>query len=442
MNGFLARYQDRAWLMLVVLAIAALHIFSFGNNFVADDGWFAKALDERPLGEFLAWRYDRWSGRLPIEAALVLIVNHAWIWKTINGLMWLLLCYSTGRIALGSTGKSAERSTVLAFIGLMLLSPNTLYTATWWITGSVNYLWALALGLYGMLAYIDPARRGTVARLGCLLAAGLAMYNEQVVILLLPASLVLVGIRVVQRTWRGWDVAQLVFMAANAAVVFSAPGSGRRFLSEQALRFPDFASLNVFDKLAIGLGLIFRSVIDPKNFLILLMLVVAGFLLARAPVTKLAKSILFSGLGFLAIGFVLALAGLQDMSANRFYTLPPIDGASASSLTVYVLSAWSLFAVACLVAAAVATSWRSAGESLIVLMTLALGLASLGLLGFSPTAYASGDRINFVSQIAFLLVALRMTVAVERDYGPMVFRIGVAFAAIAAGYRVVQLLPL
>lgn len=442
MTGFLARNQGSVWLMLAISAIAALHIVAFGNAFVADDGWFSKALDERTLWEFMAWRYERWSGRLPIEAVLVLIVNQLWVWKIFNSLMWLLLCYSAGRIALSSTGKSPATTTALAFVGLMLLSPNTLYTATWWITGSVNYLWPMALGLYGMLAYVDRVDRGNASRLACLLASGLAMYNEQVAIALLPASFIFLGIKVVQRRWMGWDIAQIVFMLANAMVVFTSPGSHQRFLSEQVLRFPDFALLDVFDKAAIGLELIFRGVVDQSNLMVLAALIASSALLVRAPISRLVKLMILAGLGFLTIGYVLVLPGLSETSLIRFYSLPPIDGASASSLTVYVLSAWSTFTVACLVAAAVAASWRSPGESLLVLMTLLLGLASLGALGFSPTAYASGDRINFVSQIAFLLVALRLTVAVEREYGSFALRVGIAVAALAAAYRVMQLLPI
>src|SRR3546814_4139295 len=86
---------------------------------------------------------------------------------------------------------------------------------------------------------------------------------------------------------------------------------------------------------------------------------------------------MLAGLGFLVIGYMLALPGLSETSLTRFYSLPPIDGASASSLNVYILSAWSTFAVACLVVAAVAALWRSPGESSLVLMTLLLGLASL-----------------------------------------------------------------
>lgn len=439
-TGFLVRHRDRAWLVLAVLAILLLHIYAFGNTFAADDAWFSRALEQRSLWEFMAWRYDQWSGRLPIEAALVLLVNHAWAWKLINGLMWLLFCYSAGKIALA--GRSAASSTALAFVALMLISPRTLYAATWWITGSVNYLWPTALGLYGMLAYVDPDGRGNLSRLGCLLAAGLAMYNEQVAFVLLPAALVSLSFRIARRKLGRWDVAQLAFMVANAATVLAAPGSRHRYLSEQALRFPDFAMLDVFDKVAIGLGLVFRSVVDPGNLMIAAMVIVVAGLLLRAPVDKAGKLMVFTALGFLAIGYVLAFPGLPRVSALRFYTLPPIDGESAAFLNVYVLSAWSAFVVACVVAAAVAASWRSLGESLGVFTTLVLGMGSLGALGFSPTAYASGDRIAFVCQVAFLLVVLRLTVAVEREYGPFAVRAGIGVAAITAGYRVMRLLPL
>src|SRR3546814_2250522 len=125
MAGYFALHQGLVWLMVANSAIATLHIVAFGNAFVADDGWFSKALNERTLWEFMAWRYEQWSGRLPIEAVLVLIVNQLWIWKLFNSLMWLLLCYSAGRIALASTGKSPATTTALAFAGLMRSEEHT-----------------------------------------------------------------------------------------------------------------------------------------------------------------------------------------------------------------------------------------------------------------------------------------------------------------------------
>src|SRR3546814_2252097 len=65
-----------------------------------------------------------WSGRVPIEATLVLVINHPWVWRLINAAMLLLFCHSAGRLALASTGKSGATTTSLAFAFLMLVSPD------------------------------------------------------------------------------------------------------------------------------------------------------------------------------------------------------------------------------------------------------------------------------------------------------------------------------
>src|SRR3546814_7372418 len=145
MRSWLARYQGRICLLFVFAAIVALHVFALGHRFVADDAWFARILDRQPLGEFLAFRYMHWSGRVPIEATLVLVINHPWVWRLINAAMLLLFCHSAGRLALASTGTSGATTTSLAFAFLMLVSPDILYPAAWWMTGSVNYLWPAAL---------------------------------------------------------------------------------------------------------------------------------------------------------------------------------------------------------------------------------------------------------------------------------------------------------
>ncbi len=440
MKHWLLRHRDHAWVLLVVLLVAALHVHSFGNTLVADDAWFASALERRTLLDFMVWRYQRWSGRVPIEAVLVLIVIHTWVWKLVNGMMLMLLCYSAGRIALAGTDKSSATVTSLAFCMFMLIAPSTLSPAAWWITGSVNYLWPMALGLYGMLAFVEPGHGGNAVRLARLLSAGLAMYNEQIALVLLPLSLLYVLMNPARYRQRPWEIAQLGFMAANAFVVFAAPGSYNRFQFEQALRFPDFVAFDALDKLAIGFGLIFRSVIDSSNLLIAALLVLSGSLVTRSPVGKTAKTLMFATLGFAALGYLLALSGSETGPLLRFYGLPEIDGSSASSFNVYLLSAWSVFVVLGIVAASAAAAWRSRRDCFIALFSLLLGLLSLGALGFSPTAYASGDRIEFVSQVMFLLVALRLTAVLGEEYGPGVERTFVALLAAGAGWRIIQLL--
>src|SRR3546814_17856494 len=133
MRSWLARYQGRICLLFVFAAIVALHVFALGHRFVADDAWFARILDRQPLGEFLAFRYMHWSGRVPIEATLVLVINHPWVWRLINAAMLLLFCHSAGRLALASTGKSGATTTSPAFAFLTMVSPDMLYPAPWWM---------------------------------------------------------------------------------------------------------------------------------------------------------------------------------------------------------------------------------------------------------------------------------------------------------------------
>src|SRR3546814_17141511 len=126
--------------------------------------------------------------------------------------MLLLFCHSAGRLALASTGKSGATTTSLAFAFLMLVSPDMLYPAAWWMNGSVNYLWPAALGLYGMLAFAEPRNRRPLARFACLLASGLAMYNDQVALVLLHAALLVPRTLVAQRRCQRVAVAPVSIM--------------------------------------------------------------------------------------------------------------------------------------------------------------------------------------------------------------------------------------
>src|SRR3546814_10931507 len=122
----------------------------------------------------------------------------------------------------------------------MLVSTDMLDPAAWGMTGSVNYLWPAALGLYGMLAFAETRNRRPLARFACLLASGLAMYNEHVELVLLPAALMVRGMLVAQRRGPRWDVEQVAFMLANAGEVFGAPGLQRRRFADQHRRFRAF----------------------------------------------------------------------------------------------------------------------------------------------------------------------------------------------------------
>src|SRR3546814_7453934 len=109
-------------------------------------------------------------------------------------------------------------------------------------------------------------------------------------------------------------------MLVNAVVVFGAPGSQRRYLAEQALRFPDFSMLDVSDKLAMGFGLVSESILDPHNLLVAAVVLMASALLVRAPIGKASKSLLFVVLGVLLLGHAAGALGAENAGADRTST--------------------------------------------------------------------------------------------------------------------------
>ena len=405
-------------LALVVAAIACLHAFAIGNDAIADDTYFAAALQQRSLGDYLAFRYQQWSGRLAIEALLVLVVGHVALWKVLNAAVLLWFCHSAGRIAFAGERTTPAVATALALCLFLSMPPDVLFEAAWWRTGSINYLWPTAAGLYGLLAFVDRERNTPWRRLACLLASGFAMHNEQLAFVLLPATAWLLWREARGGACTRWDVAHGAFMAANAALVFLAPGSQRRFIAETGLRFPDFGALDAFDKAAIGLELLHGGTVGPTNLLFAIAAALAIAFVVRSPAGRIAKTVLVVALAFVvAMPVLVALFPSMQAAMQAYYDPPATGGLHASSSRIYAMHAWLAFMAASLVVAC-ALAFRASRERMLAAAgVLALGFGTMFALGFSPTAYASGVRTLFVGQAAMLLVVMCMWRRLDAGFG-------------------------
>lgn len=421
-----------AWLLACVLA---LHVLGINWKPVADDSYFAAVLSTQSWSGFLHWRYLHWTGRLPIEGAMILIVHHPVLWRACNAALLLLCAVALGRLARIGTTMTRLQAAVLAFAFYMLLTPQAVYEATFWLTGAMNYLWPMALGLWSLVAVAERSdRRGLWA--GCLVAGVLACSGDQVALALLPAMAVLVvRMRLAAGRWQAWPLAQLLLTALAAALVLGAPGSRERYLAEQGLRFPDYAWKDGFDKLRIGLGLIERALLDPRNYLVCLLSALGLLAVWKLPAARWLKAVLLLVLAVMLVQPLLLVHGAPF--APLGWVLPErLWGAAAWSWRAYALAAYAAFSVACLVCACTLAFWRRPPEALAMLGIMLLGLASLGMLGFSPTAYVSSARIQFVCLLAFALVGLRLLWRLDQDGGPRLRALAIGVLVLGASVRV------
>ncbi|MFT4198308.1 MAG: DUF6056 family protein [Pseudoxanthomonas sp.] len=423
-----------AWMLV---AIAVLHVLGIGWKPVADDSYFAAALDRQGWWQFLHWRWLHWTGRLPIEGLLVLIVHQPALWRIGNALMLLLCCHALGRLARIGTTLTQAQATVLAFGLYLLLTPQVAYEVTFWLTGSMNYLWPAALALWSLVALAEGGG-GRLLRGACIAAGVLACSSDQVAIVLLPALLAL--------AWRArrqdgrpppWAIVQLLLTVLAAALVLSAPGSRERYLQEQGMRFPDWAWQDGFDRLRIGLGLIERAMLDPRNYLIAFLAACALPAVWKLPAARWLKGLLLAMLAVSAVQPLLLVRAVPVMPLQWMVPLR-LWGEAAWQPRHYAMAALSAWLAAGLVCACTLAFWRRPREALAMLAVQLLGLASLGVLGFSPTAYVSSARIQFLCLLAFALVGLRLLWRLGEDGAVRVRAFAIVVLVLAASVRVAE----
>jgi len=433
------RARLRSWpalgLLWMLASIVCIHAFGIDMAPVADDRYFAGMLSKYTLAEYVVHRYHTWTGRLPIEAVLVVIVHHPWLWRVANGAMLVLLCMATGRLARVGTALSRSGATVLAFALIMAMTPQAIFESAWWLTGSLNYLWPVALGLWSLVPLVEAGRYGVAQRLGFCLAAAWAAYCDQLALMLVPLALGLLAWRFTQRRGRRWDMAQALVLCANAAFALTAPGNARRFLEEQGMRFPNFAEQDVLEKLRIGLGLIARALADPRNYLVGVVGALALLLLWRSPLGRAVKAVLCVVLAIALLQFVLFIPGVPG---NPLQLSMPrrLDGDAVADPRNYLITAWLAFGAGAVVIASACCFWHRPAEAVRMLGVLLLGLVSLGMMGFSPTAYLSGMRIAFLCFLCFAIVGVRLLERVAQVHGERTHQVLVALVVVLACWRI------
>jgi hypothetical protein len=156
----------------------------------------------------------------------------------------------------------------------------------------------------------------------------------------------------------------------------------------------------VGDKLVLGLDRLCHAIADPACFLIHLAFILAMWFavrqqhdgrLVRAAATLLLMKVL---------AFLMAASGnaIFDQVASRQF-LSPDNWAKWRIYQTFLVSLLSLSALAYLGAVFA----RDTSEAAAVVAPLLVGAMTLVMLGFSPTVYASGQRIALVFEMCLIL---------------------------------------
>ena len=381
--------------------VAVVYLLNFNVDLSTDDGWFMKMPSEYSFFGFLQWRYHNWSARLFPEAMLYLIflvpllVHHL-----ISACAWLLYSYSLVRIFVGTVSR---KNFLVAFLSLGFINIWVMKDSLFWITGAINYLWPLALGLFAMIPYADNFFRNkkTSVWLYLLPALLFSCSNEQLLVCVIGVVLVYHGTIVFMKRKENYFLyIPTTFFVTGFTVMLLAPGNKLRMQQEIEMWMPDFNELSLPSRVLRGSSWLFEGW---QTKLMLLFIVIMVLSLVVDSSKLLAK---------ITTGYAVILALLLYNFPNKFTNFRLINennwisqlkagkvlsGSVLNAVVPYLL--WGLF-----FGLIIGLSLSVAKQKIFIGLSYGAALLSSVLLWFSPTMFASGARVFMCSSIFLLFI--------------------------------------
>lgn len=397
----LGKRVERRNLLIIgaILLVIFLYLSRFGFDPTTDDAYFKAQAAQFSIGDYLHWRYTRWTGRLLPEFVLYYIFHlPVGFFHLLNlGFGWLL-AYSLLRI---TQQKITWPQMCLLPILLGYVNFVVLHDGFLWLTGAVNYLWAAALGAYALIPFADSYFKGELIKRGWhyLIAAALfSLINEQFIVCAFGISLTYWVLTLYHRQRiQVIPLLNSVFFAAGLLFMYLAPGNRLRIIAETKHWFPNFYNLTLWGHFRVGVSWLFTALNQNFLWLLLLIAVLATTLLGT-------RRLRF---GFYT-GYLLFIAGylVQPGIFNNFNLINTTTMTTSISHFIFCLIPylfWSGFLLLLL-----SNIMLVAAQPIFLALCCAAALLSSMIMWFSPTIYGSGNRVFAAMAILLIVVVLSL----------------------------------
>lgn len=396
----------------IALLLFLIHLlFKTGTH---DDAWFAEMLNLRSLSDYLVWRYQEWSSRIPIEAAFVLFTHwHPLVWRITNTLMILLLIHSISQIFVWKN----QHKYIIPISILLALIPLGMLHSAGWITSTICYVWTASLGLYALIPlrrWFDGKSLKGYEYITVTLALCFASSQEQAAAILL-CSYLLCGLALYQKEKKlpvFWWIIVILCILSVVNIIFC-PGNAIRNEVTIQNSFPEFPYLTFGQKFYLGFISTFSFFVGCEGFNMIFL----------ALVGTLAISIFYrdDNLGKTNLSFIPFLTtlilglfsriGMKNGWFERFYFIQIFQNNELQQFTGFKTShllLQSLLFILILICTLIELYWifGKTKRCLLAYMIFFAGIASRLIMGFTPSLYISAARTALFACIAFLILIL------------------------------------
>lgn len=365
-----------------------------------DDVFFYNALNTRNALDFMLYRYSSWSGRFTIEGLLASTIHFSAFWKVIIPSSFILLVCSISRIATGEI----RFYFVIGSSALLLLVPRLVnIDSFYWVTGAYNYIIPFSLATYSLSVFLKH-ERGLVNSTLSLVALVVAGFSEQSAVFLLLICYGLIVLRKVIISW--YSISFIIILTIFSAFLFLAPGNAIRSSAESINWMPQFFEYNILLKLMFGLDRAGMAISMP--FSIPLITLCVALILKKKEIKCSILSNYISSAIILSYVFLNVYISLKGSAPHPYFfnwLSPDLLYPWAEKLSSITGQAYLLYTMLFIVCIMFKSSLFIDGlnRSFIPLLATSCAFASIVMIGFSPTIYASYFRVLYMFNICVII---------------------------------------
>lgn len=404
-----------------LMFVGILFILSFVGYSDGDDAFFYEYANKMNLLEYLSWRYQTWVGRMAAEALVWFTFRRGiWFWRVVNAMMLVLLPVGIWKLAGLVAGVAVEQGTaqenrrlfsalLLGFTGYLFMDIMTVGYAAVWVNGSIFYTWSFTCGVFALLPvanalYGQKQRRWyqeLYAVFCCVIAA---MSIEQMGAVLLTLEF----LTCIALLWKKKKIpailaSETVVTAASFAILLLAPGNSLRVAQETINWLPQYDGLTFGEHCFITVQWLLSSFANENCAVLCALWIAAGCLVLEQ---KKKRWLLPTGI-FLLAG-LLRYAGVSlfcDMglgavdSGIQIQQVPVVQNLTAGNIFAMV---WWIAALGYTFFLVLRVSEAPVTTAFIYLA----GIASEAIMYFSPTIYASGARVYYLTDLLYIFLIL------------------------------------
>lgn len=385
-----------------------------------DDAYFYQMAHSMGFFEYLKMRYITWEGRMTSEAmTYISMYLGKEFWNVANAVMLTLLPLGMTKIVkkVYPDMKQEQKTFVSIFfcVGILLMGLGVVGYASFWITGSTFYLWSVVAGVWSAIPLAamvfspeELSWKSFLYSIPCGFIASMGL--EQITAVVITFGVIaLIWCVVTKKKICIPAVVQIVIMIVGFALLYLSPGTEMR-TSQEVRWMPEFENMSIPHHIFITVQWLLSGFANyHKNYVSIILI-----LLMVLQVQKKKEQQSITNKIDLKVAIVAAVAGTVSawisMMGCKVFTelgigledemIPVTKTATLQDLTGQEIFAcfWQILLIVLVLYLLWKTGSNLREKSFWTLIFLA-SLASGAVMYFSPTIYASGPRVMFVTAV-------------------------------------------